>query len=98
MIFAAYYGANPNLRGDIPMTGISMSDLFTIIFVLVDDWYQTKGVKLLKCKAGAISDSTDSEMIALMFAQEFIPFPGETRYVGFIRANYLSLSPKLVIG
>lgn len=35
-------------------------------------------------------------MITLMLVQEFIPFPSETQYVGFIRANYLALFPKLV--
>jgi hypothetical protein len=30
------------------MTSITISDLLTIIFVLVDDWYQAEGVKLLK--------------------------------------------------
>jgi hypothetical protein len=78
------------------MTSITMIDLLTIIFVLVDDWYQSKGVKLLQGKAGAKPDFTDSEMITLMLAQEFIPFPSETQYIGFIRANYLSLFPKLV--
>jgi len=29
------------------MTSIPMIDFLIIIFVLVDDWYQAKGVKLL---------------------------------------------------
>ncbi len=78
------------------MTSISMIDLFTIIFVLVDDWYKREGTKLLRGKAGAKPEFTDSEMITLMLVQEFIPFPSETQYVGFIRANYLALFPKLV--
>ena len=78
------------------MTSIPMIDLFTIIFVLVDDWYKSVGYKLLVGKAGAKPEFTDSEMITLMLAQEFIPFPSETQYVGFIRANYLALFPKLV--
>ncbi len=78
------------------MTSIPMIDLFTIIFVLVDDWYKSEGHKLLRGKAGAKPEFTDSEMITLMLVQEFIPFPSETQYVGFIRANYLALFPKLV--
>jgi hypothetical protein len=78
------------------MTSITMIDLFTIIFVLVDDWYQSEGVKLLSGKPGAKPEFTDSEVITLMLAQEFIPFPSETQYLGFIRANYLALFPKLV--
>lgn len=78
------------------MTSIPMIDLFTIIFVLVDDWYKSEGTKLLCGKAGAKPEFTDSEMITLMLVQEFIPFPSETQYVGFIRANYLALFPRLV--
>lgn len=78
------------------MTSIPMTDLITIIFVLVDDWYQSKGVTLLRGKPGAKPEFTDSEMITLMLAHEFIPFPSETQYLGFIRANYLALFPKLV--
>lgn len=78
------------------MTSITMIDLITIIFVLVDDWYQAEGAKLLRGKAGAKPVFTDSEVITLMLVQEFIPFPSETQYLGFIRANYLPLFPKLV--
>jgi len=73
-----------------------MTNLFTIIFVLVDDWYQSKGVTLLRGKPGAKPEFTDSEMITLMLAHEFIPYPSKTQYLGFIRANYLALFPKLV--
>lgn len=78
------------------MTSIPMIDLFIIVFVLVDDWYKVEGVKLLRGKAGVKPEFTDSEMITLMLVQEFIPFPSETQFLGFIRANYLSLFPKLV--
>jgi hypothetical protein len=78
------------------MISISMNDLFTIIFVLVDDWYQQEGVRLLKGKPGAKPGFTDSEIITLMLAQDFIPYPSETQYIGYIRANYLDLFPRLV--
>ena len=78
------------------MTSITISDILTIIFVLVDDWYQPKGNKLLNGKAGAKPEFTDSEVITLMLAQDYIPFPSETQYLGFIRANYLDLFPKLL--
>ena len=32
----------------------------------------------------------------MMLSQEYLPFPSETQYLGFIRANYLALLPKLV--
>jgi len=78
------------------MTSISISDLLTIIYVIVDDWYKTHGVHLLKGKPGAKPEFTDSEVITLMLAADFIPFPSETQFVEFIRANYLFLFPKLL--
>jgi len=64
--------------------------------VLVDDWYQQEGMKLLKGKAGQKPTFTDSEVITLVLAQDYIPYPAETQYVAFIRANYLDLFPKLL--
>jgi hypothetical protein len=78
------------------MTSITISDIMTIIFVLVDDWYQAEGVKLLRGKPGKKPEFTDSEIITLMLAQDYIPYPSETQYVEFIRANHLDLFPKLV--
>jgi hypothetical protein len=78
------------------MTSISISDILTIIFVLVDDWYQSYGNKFLTGKAGAKPVFTDSEVITLMLAQDYLPFPSETQYIGFIRANYLGLFPNLI--
>ena len=78
------------------MTSISITDLLTIIFVLVDDWYQAYGYQLLSGKVGKKPIFKDSEVITLMLAHDFIPYPGETQYIEFMRANYLSLFPKLV--
>jgi hypothetical protein len=78
------------------MTSITISDILTIIFVLVDDWYQVEGVKFLRGKPGKKPEFTDSEVITLMLAQDYIPYPSETQYVEFIRANHLDLFPKLV--
>jgi hypothetical protein len=66
------------------MTSISITELLTIIFVLVDDWYQDYGHKLLKGKAGKKPVFKDSEVITLVLAHDFIPYPAETQYVGFI--------------
>jgi hypothetical protein len=51
---------------------------------------------LLKGGLGAKPEFSDSEMMALMLAQDFIPYPGETQCVEYIRANYLSLFPRWV--
>jgi hypothetical protein len=34
---------------------------------------------------------------ALLVAMDFFPYPGEQQFLGFIRANYLSLFPKLLV-
>jgi hypothetical protein len=78
------------------MTSIPITDLLTIIFVLVDDWYQAYGYQLLTGKVGKKPVFKDSEVITLMLAHDFIPYPAETQYIEFIRANYLPLFPKLV--
>jgi hypothetical protein len=78
------------------MSSIPISDLLTIIYVLVDDWYQVQGIKLLAGKVGKKPVFQDSEVITLVLAQDFIPYPAETQYLEFIRANYLPLFPKLV--
>ncbi|MEH2361529.1 MAG: hypothetical protein V7K58_17805 [Nostoc sp.] len=39
---------------------------------------------------------TDSEMLTLLIAIDFFPYPGEQQFLGFVRANYLSLFPKLL--
>lgn len=78
------------------MPSIPISDLLTIIYVLIDDWYQVHGSKLLNGKVGRKPVFRDSEIITLVLAQDFIPYPAETQYLEFIRANYLPLFPKLL--
>ena len=78
------------------MTSIDIESLLTIIYVLVDDWYKAEGCRLLVHKVGSKPVFSDSEMLTLMLAHEFVPYPGETQYVGYVRANYLKLFPKLV--
>ena len=77
-------------------TSIDMVSILTIILVLVDDWYKSTGKRLLQGKPGAKPNFSDSEVLTLMLAQDFIPYPGETQYLGYIRANYLREFPKLL--
>lgn len=78
------------------MPSIPISELLTIIFVMVDNWYQVEGRKVLTGKVGKKPIFRDSEVITLVLAQDFIPYPAETQYLEFIRANYLALFPKLL--
>jgi hypothetical protein len=61
------------------MTSISISDILTIIFVLVDDWYQDFGYQLLSGKVGKKPVFKDSEVMTLMLAHDFIPYAAETQ-------------------
>jgi len=77
-------------------TSIDIPNLLTTSYVLVDDWYQEQGPFLLQGKSGAKPEFSDSKMITLILAQDLIPYPGETQFIAFIRANYGSLFPRLV--
>jgi hypothetical protein len=65
------------------------------MYVLVDDWYEQNAPRLLKGKVGAKPVFSDSEVITLMLAMDFLSFESETRFLSFMRANYLQLFPKL---
>lgn len=78
------------------MKSISFEELCTVIYVLVDDWYLVQGIKLLKGKRGQKPVFSDSEVITLLLLMDYLPYPGETQFLGFMRANYLSLFPKLL--
>lgn len=69
---------------------------FLVVFYLVDDWYNTKGVFLLDRPVGSKLEFSDSEMLTLMLAIDFFEFTIERRYHAFISANYRHLFPRLV--
>lgn len=77
-------------------TTIDMETLIIVIFIIVDDWYQEQGVKLVAGKQGCKPQFSDSELITLVLCMDIIPFPSERQFYGFIRANYLRLFPKLI--
>lgn len=75
---------------------ISFAELLTVLFVLVDDWYQTEVVHLRDRTVGAKPDFNDSEMLTLMLAVDLLEFTSERRFRAFIQANYLHLFPQLL--
>ena len=78
------------------MNMIDAPTLLTIIFVLVDDWHQQHGHQLVPPMPGPQPTFNDSEILTLLLAMDYFPDPGEQQFLGFIRANYLSLFPKLL--
>lgn len=78
------------------MNSIDFESLLVIIFVLVDDWYRQEG-EILKGKLpGAKPEMSDSEILTLALIMDYLPFPGETQFIGFIRANYGRWFPQLL--
>ncbi len=78
------------------MTSIDLTTLFTILFVIVDDWYLEKGCQFLAGRVGRKPRFSNSETMTLMLAAEYIPFPSENQYLSYIRANYSDLFPDLL--
>ena len=80
--FSTIDGDTVDEMENLPMNRISRDDLLTIMDVLIDDWYQQHGHRLLRGKAGVKPTFRDSEVITLRFAMDVVPFPGETQLLG----------------
>lgn len=78
------------------MTSISIETLFTILFVMIDDWYQSKGHRYVPRTAGRKAKFSNSEVLTLMLGAEYLPFPSENQYLGYMRANHSALFPDLL--
>lgn len=75
---------------------ISIVELLTVLFVLVDNWYCSEGTRLRKRTVGAKPAFSDSEMLTLMLAVDLLEFTSERRFRAFIQANHLDLFPQLL--
>ena len=78
------------------MTSIDFVSLFTMLYVKIDDWYLAKGKRFLTRTAGRKPKLSDSEVLTLMLAAEYIPFSSEQQYLSYIRANHPDLFPDLL--
>ena len=78
------------------MPSISIDLLLTILFTEIDDWYKVHGDTYCKRTTGCPPKFSDSEIMTLMIAEDFIPYPAESQYVEYIRANHLALFPNLL--
>jgi len=70
-----------------------METLMTTVFVEVDDWYQAEGGSWRAHKPGARPVCSDSEILTLLLIQDYLPYAGETQFLGYIRANYRAMFP-----
>ena len=78
------------------MPYISFTDLLTVLFVIVDDWYQSTGIHLRARTVGDKPAFSDSEMLTLLLAVDLLEFTSERRFRAFIAANYRALFPQLL--
>lgn len=78
------------------MTSISIDLLLIILFTEIDDWYKANEDMYCERTTGCPPTFSDSEMMTLMIAEDYIPYPAESQYVEYIRANHLDLFPDLL--
>ena len=78
------------------MNSIDFETLLVTIFVLVDDWYNSKRVAIKGNNSGVKPKMSDSEIMTLALVMDYLPFPGETKFIGYIRANYQECFPNLL--
>lgn len=78
------------------MNSIDLESLLITIFVLVDDWYKSEKTNGQGNLPGAKPRMSDSEILTLALMMDYLPFPGETQFIGFIRANYGEWFPNLL--
>ncbi|MEM6610931.1 MAG: hypothetical protein AAF652_01515 [Cyanobacteria bacterium P01_C01_bin.72] len=70
------------------MNSIDFERLIITVFVLVDDWYQAQrasphvGKTLKPLSPGAKPEMSDSEIMTLALLMDYLPFPGETQFIG----------------
>ena len=78
------------------MNSIPISEILLYVFVLVDDWYQAYAGSHRQSQPGQKPEFRDSEVMTMMIAMDFIPFPSERQFVEYVRANHLALFPRLL--
>lgn len=73
---------------------ITIEDLFLILFVWIDDWYQDHYSS--NHRVGRLAAMSDGEILTLMIAMDFMEFESECHYVAFLQAHYRGLFPHLL--
>ncbi len=74
---------------------ITFVDLMVYIYVTVDDWYQAHWRDQHRDERGVKGAMSASEILTLMIAHDYLPYPGESQFLAYMRANYLALFPNL---
>ena len=81
---------------DYTTTLSNLEDLFTIIYVIIDDLYQKYApVQVKRRKNVAESRISDSEIITISLVGEILGIDSENAWHSFVKKNYLYLFPHL---
>lgn len=69
--------------------------LFTLVYTVVDDWYQQEGGRLVRSRPGAKPKFSDSEVLTLEVVRDLEGETRERRWYRRVRANWRALFPRL---
>lgn len=76
-------------------SAVSYEDLFTVVYVVVDEWYQREGWRLVRGRPGVKPGFTDSEVLTLAIVRELEGQTSERRWYRTTAANWRGLFPAL---
>src|SRR5260370_37412759 len=68
--------------------------LFTVVYVVVDDWYQREGWALVRGRPGVKPRFSDSEVLTLELVRELEGQTKERRWYRTVRANWRGPFPR----
>lgn len=74
---------------------LSYDLLFTVVYVVVDDWYQEEGRRLVRSRPGVKPRCSDSEVLTLEVVRDLEGETRERRWYRTVRANWRELFPHL---
>jgi hypothetical protein len=69
--------------------------LFTVVYVLVDDWYQRTGWLLVRSRPGVKPGLSDSEVLTIELVRQLEGQRSERRWYRRVAANWQALFPRL---
>lgn len=78
---------------------MDLETFFTILYVLVDDWYKTQVAIHKPARVGRKAKMSDSEVLTVALARQWrvgVPWQSERGLVRYIHAHGLSLFPRML--
>jgi Transposase DDE domain len=69
--------------------------LFTLVYTVVDDWYQAEGMRLVRGRPGVKPRFSDSEVLTVELVRTLEGQRSERRWYRTVRANWQALFPQL---